>query len=142
MAEKLLYQIRINLNEPFADIARRDTADPALKPLADVLAKHNAAIKSLFDAFSEYVAEAEKQGVEKFPLYKWTKATVENPAKKAKHVKAFPIYINGDEVYPKELADALEADLKPLVGGEIVSAISEHDTNPANNPQPPEELRS
>ena len=141
MDEKLLYQIRIYLDPAHADLARRDPDNAALKPLADVLARHNAAMKSLYDAFSEYVAEAEKQGVEKFPLYKWTKAAVEDPAKKAKYTKVFPLYVNGDEVYAKELADALEADLKPLVGGGIVSEIAIQDSNPANNPQPPAQFR-
>ena len=84
MDDQLQYQIRIFLNDHLAEIARHNPGDPALKPLADVLAKHNTAMKSVFDAFSDYVAEAEKRGVDKFPLYKWTKATIEEPAKKAK----------------------------------------------------------
>ncbi len=141
MDDQLQYQIRIYLNDPFAETARRDAGNPALKPLGDVLAKHNTAMKSVFDAFSDYVAEAEKHGVDKFPLYKWTRATIEDPAKKAKHTKVFTLYVNGDEVYAKDLADALEADLQPLVGGEIVSRLTKHDTNPANNPQMPERFR-
>ena len=141
MDDQLQYQIRIYLNGPFAETARRDVGDPALKPLTDVLAKHNTAMKSVFDAFSDYVAEAEQHGVDKFPLYKWTKATIEDPAKKAKHTKVFTLYVNDDEVYAKELADALDADLQPLVGGEIVSRLTKHDTNSANNPQMPDRFR-
>ena len=141
MDEKLLYQIRIYLNDDYADLARRDPNNAALKPLADVLHKHNAAMTSVFDAFSGYVSEAEKHGVEKFPLYKWTKAAVDDPAKKAKHTKIFTLYVKGDEVYAKELADALEADLQPLTGGEIVTSLTKHDTNPANNQQVPEQFR-
>jgi len=141
MDNQLQYQIRIYLNDHFAEIARRNPGDPALKPLADVLARHCTAMKSVFDAFSNYVAEAEKHGVEKFPLYKWTKAAIEDPAKKAKHTKVFTLYVNGEEVYAKDLADAIEADLQPLVGGEIVRRLTKHDTNPANNPQMPERFR-
>jgi hypothetical protein len=141
MDDKLLHQIRIVLNDDTADLARRDPENPALKPLADVLAKHGAGIKSVFDAFSDYVAEAEREGVEKFPLYKWTKATIDDPAKKAKHTKVFTLYARGEEVYPKEIADALEADLQPLVGGAIVARLSKHDTDPANNPQMPKRFR-
>ena len=39
-------------------------------------------------------------------------------------------------------ADALEAELAPLVGGPAVTALAKHDTNPANNPQPPKRYRS
>ncbi len=141
MDDHLQYQIRIYLNDAFADIARRSPGDPSLKPLADILHRDRTTMKSVFDAFSDYVAEAEKHGADKFPLYKWTKATIEDPAKKAKHTKIFTLYVNGDEVYAKDLADALEADLQPLVGGAIVSRLTKHDTNPANNPQMPERFR-
>ncbi len=141
MDRKLQYQIRINLSDAFAETARRNPDDPALRRLTGILKRHRAAMKSVFDAFSDYVAEAEKHGVDKFPLYKWTKATIEDPAKKAKHTKIFTLYVNGDEVYAKNLADALEADLQPLIGGEIISRLTKHDTNPANNPQMPERFR-
>jgi len=41
------------------------------------------------------------------------------------------------EVYPKCEADTLEADLKSMAGGEMITQIFKYDTNPANNPQPP-----
>ncbi len=41
----------------------------------------------------------------------------------------------------KEKADPLEADLKPLVGAGLVTRLAKHDTNPANNPQPPARYR-
>ena len=93
------------------------------------------------DAFAGYVAEAEKQGVEGYPLYAWTKATIEDSVKKAKHLKSFALYVNGREVYSKEEADSLEADLQALVGGKLIERLSKHDTNPAHNPQPPERYR-
>ena len=141
MSNQWQYQIRIYLSDQFADVARRDPSDPALKPLTDILAKHRAALKCQFDAFADYVAEAEKHGTENYPLYKWTQATIENPAKKEKYTKSFTVYAGGKEVYAKEIADALERDLQPLVGGALVTRMSKHDTNPANNPQPPARYR-
>lgn len=141
MDGKLQHQIRINLSDAFAETARRNPGDPSLQPLTDILKRHRAAMKSVFDAFSDYVAQAERDGADLFPLYKWTKATIEDPAKKAKHTKAFTLYVDGEEVYDKKIADALEADLHPLVGGEIVTRLSRHDTDPANNPQMPERFR-
>ena len=70
MDEQVQYQIRFYLNDAFAETARRNPNDPALKPLAGVLARHNTTMKSVFDVFSDYVADAEKHGVDKFPLYK------------------------------------------------------------------------
>jgi hypothetical protein len=141
MSDEWQYQIRINLNEGTAEVARRDPANHALKPVTDILTKHNAALKCQFDAFADYVAEAEKQGTEKFPLYKWTKATIENPAKKEKYVKTFTLRVGGEEVYAKEIADALESELQPLVGGGLVTQMAKFNTNPANNPQPPARFR-
>jgi hypothetical protein len=98
-------------------------------------------MKCQFDAFADYVAEAEKHGAQDYPLYEWTKVTIENPAKKEKYIKSFTLYVDGDEVYAKEKADALESDLKPLVGGELITRLSKFDTNPANSPQPPPSSR-
>ena len=50
--------------------------------------------------------------------------------------------MDGAEVYPAAAADALEADLQGLVGGGLVTRLSRHDTNPANNLAVPAEYRS
>jgi len=142
MSETWNYQLRLTFDDAVAATARRDPADPALKPLADVLRRHDAVLKCQYDAFADYVAEAERHGAGDYPLYAWTKATIEDPAKKAKYLKAFTLHVGGDEVYAKAKADALEADLAPLVGGGIVQRMTRHDTNPANNPQPPERYRT
>jgi len=141
MSEPWQYQVRIDLADGPAEVARRDPADPMLAPLPEILTRHRAIMKSQHDAFAGYVAEAERHGVEKYPLYKWTKATIENPAKKEKYQKSFTLYVDGDEVYAKDKADALEAELQPLVGGGLITRLAKHDTNPANNPQPPKRYR-
>jgi hypothetical protein len=105
--------------------------------LAAILAKHRATMKCQFDAFAEYVAEAEKHDLKDYPLYEWTKATIEDPAKKAKHMKSFAIYVDGQEVYAKEIANVLETDLQPMAGSGLITRLSKHSTNPAENPQPP-----
>lgn len=140
MGEEWQYQVRIYLSDRYAELARSDPGHPALEPLRAVLARHGATMKCQFDAFADYVAEAEARGPANYPLYEWTKATIEDPAKKAKYTKSFTIYASG-EVYARPIADALEADLRPLVGGDIVTRLTTHDTNPANNPQPPERFR-
>ena len=136
------YQLRINLSDQAAEAARAGEDHPDLEPLAAILARHNAVLKCQYDAFAGYCAEAERQGVDRYPLYAWTKATIEDPVKKARYVKSFTLHVDGDEVYGKDQADALEADLAPLVGGPAVTAMAKHDTNPANNPQPPKRYRS
>jgi hypothetical protein len=141
MSTQWEYQLRIDLGDELAEVARRDLRSPAIRPLADILTKHHATMKCQFDAFADYVAEAEKRGTENYPLYAWTKATIEDPEKKAKYVKNFTLYVGGNEIYAKPLADALESDLQPLVGGKLITRLSKYDTNPANNPQAPAQYR-
>lgn len=141
MSSEWKYQIRIDIDPKYAETARKDPQAAALKPLPEILAKHRASMKCQFDAFADYVADAEKHGALNDPLYKWTKATIENPAKKEKYLKSFTIYAEGKEVYEKEKADALEKDLQPLAGGNLILRLHKHDTNPQNNPQPPARFR-
>jgi hypothetical protein len=141
MSEPWEYQIRFRLSEEGAEAARSDPPGDVYRPIADILAKHHASAISTYDAFVNYVKEAEKNGVEAYPLYRWTKATIEDPEKKKKHSVSFAIYVRGAEVYDRASADALEADLKPLAETGLLLALSKHDTNPANNPQAPAHLR-
>src|SRR5262249_57564205 len=62
MSKQWEYQLRIDLGDDFAEAAGRDPNDPAIKPLADILTRHHATMKCQFDAFADYVAEAEKRG--------------------------------------------------------------------------------
>jgi hypothetical protein len=56
-------------------------------------------------------------------------------------LKSFTLYVDDREIYAKEVADALEAALQPLVTSGVIKRISKYDTNPANNPQPPQRRR-
>lgn len=137
MTEAWLYQVRIDLPEDAAQLARRDPGATALPALAAILARHGASLTSQYDAFAGYVAAAERDGIDHYPLYAWTKKTIEDPAKKAKYLKVFTLYVADQEVYAQAQADALIADLQPLVDAGQISRIARYDTNPANNPQPP-----
>ena len=137
MSDDLKFQLRLTLRDEFAEVARNDPADASISALADILSRHDAVLKCQFDAFADYVTAAEANGIDNFPLYEWTKKTIEDPAKKTKYTKSFALYVGGKEVYEKDEADALEADLKSLVGGPIVAQMFRYDTDPAHNPQPP-----
>ncbi len=136
------HQLRIYLAEEVAGLARTEFGGSALEPLAKVLSAHRATLVSQLDAFESYLAEAEKNGPDAYPLYKWTKETVEHPAKRRKHMLAFALRVGGQEVYSKETADTLERALQPFVDGVLVTRVSRHDTNPANNLPIPAEYRS
>jgi hypothetical protein len=137
MSAQWKYQMRIYLDGDLAEAARFDPGSQKLKWLSSVLAKHRAKLRCQFDLFAEYVAEAERVGTEDYHLYEWTKATIEDPIKRAKYVESFSLYVDDQEVYAKEIADALESDLMPLVENGQIKKLSKYDSNPANNPQPP-----
>ena len=137
MSEDWQYQLRIDVDPDHAETLRSQSDDPALGPLAAILSRHDAKAVCQYDAFAGYCAEAEREGIAEYPLYHWTKATIEDPVKKAKYLKSFTLYVGDDQIYPKAQADALEADLQPMVGGEVIARLHKYDTNPANNPQPP-----
>ena len=141
MGDEWQYQLRLYLDDTLSAAARENADVPALAALSAVLRKHQAALKCQYDAFEAYVSDAERQGPEDYPLYAWTKATIEDPEKKAKYLKSFTLYVDGAEVYSKAKAEALEADLQPLVDGKAILRLSKHDTNPSNNPQIPERYR-
>ena len=142
MSSEWQYQVRFDVSDPAtAGSIRQKLRAPTLEHLFEILAKHHAAPKCQFDAFAEYVAAAEEHGVENYSLYHWTKETIENPAKKERYLKSFTLYVDDQEVYSREIADALEADLQPIASSGLIARISKYDTNPANNPQPPERSR-
>src|ERR1700736_3020772 len=88
------YQVRFDVNDSaMAESVRRKLRDMPLAPLFAILAEHRAALKCQFDAFAEYVAAAEENGIENYPLYQWTKATIEDPAKKEKYIKSFTLHV-------------------------------------------------
>ena len=128
--EEWLYQVRFTLLH----------ADYMPAELITVLEVYNAVPMSQYDAFANYCREAESAEMENdnwqddYPLYHWTSATINDPEKKEKYSKIYSIYVNGDEVYDKEIADELEYELKQF---DELASVDKYDTNPANNPQPP-----
>ena len=135
------YQLRVDLVDDAAAAAQAGADHPGLRSLRRILAAHDAELICQYDAFAGYCAEAEARGVEHYPLYAWTKAAIDDPAKKAKYLKSFSIHVGGAEVYARESADALEAALTPLVGAGVVKRLAKHDADPANNPQIPAKYR-
>ncbi|MFM0294136.1 MULTISPECIES: hypothetical protein [Paraburkholderia] len=137
MEPTLQYQLRLTVSPELADALRADPASASHSALRDVLLRHDATLECQFDAFADYVREAQQQGTENYPLYQWTLETIENPEKQARYLRSFTVYVNGGEVYGKDVTDIMENELLGLVSEDGVQRVSRFDTNPANNPQPP-----
>jgi hypothetical protein len=137
MADAWQFQIRIAVSAGLAARLRGDPAGTSHEALGEVLRANGASLVCQFDAFADYVSEAERLDPENHPLYEWTRATIENPGKKAKYLQSFTVRVAGEEVYDREVADSLEAGLTALVGDGTIERVVRFDTNPANNPQAP-----
>ena len=137
MENEWKYQVRFTASDALAALLREQAVSLAHARLAALLSEHQATIQCQYDAFAGYVAEAQSHGTEHYALYDWTLATIENPDKKRKYLRAFTVYVNGAEIYDKAIADALDAGLSALTEDGAISDVKCFDSNPAHNPQPP-----
>ena len=135
-----LYQIRIKVSKKLSEDLRSVNDLGLSKDILKIATDNNSRLVCTFDAFAEYCEEAEREGIEKYELYHWTKSTIDNPEKKTKHLKSFAFYEGNKQVYSKELASSIEQSLKNLDGGDDIVEINLIDSNPANNPQPPKRV--
>ena len=132
-----LYQVRVYFSLNFVNLYNSNKSSDLKTKLLQILQKNDADLLSQYDGFMGYVLEAEKNGIDNYPLYQWTKDSLENSGKTEKYRTSYTIYVNNEEVYSKEEADNLEKDLKLIIDKVSILRISKHDTNPAKNPQPP-----
>ena len=132
-----LYQIRIKVSDELSEDLRGMHELELSQAINSIANENGSRVVCTFDAFAEYCEEAEKNGIEHYELYHWTKSTIENPEKKSKHLKSFAFYEGDNQVYNKELAVSIQQSLKRLDSGNDILEINLIDSNPANNPQPP-----
>ena len=137
MSENWLYQLRIRLRKEIAEAVRFGYENEIAEKIVNLAKKHKTSLVCTLDAFSGYVKEAEKNGIENYPLYIWTKKTIENKEKVKKHSLAFAFYYKEEQVYPKKIAEKLHNDLLVLYKTGVIEELRLIDTNPNNNPQPP-----
>ena len=137
MSEDWLYQIRIRVNDEMSSNLRKNKPSGLARQIKSLARKHGTTIVCTYDAFVDYCREAESNSVEDYPLYAWTKQTIENPEKKQKHLKSFAFYRNNDQVYERALAETIYSELLPLADNGAIDEVKLIDSNPANNPQPP-----
>ena len=134
-----LYQIRIKVSDKLSEDLRGMHELELSQAISRIANENGSRVVCTFDAFAEYCEEAEKNGIEHYELYHWTKSTIENPEKKSKHLKSFAFYEGDNQVYNKELAVSIKQNLENLDSGNDIIEINLIDSNPANNPQPPKQ---
>jgi len=62
VSDDLKFQLRLTLSDEFAQAARNNPGDASISALADILSRHDAVMKCQFDAFADYVSEADHSG--------------------------------------------------------------------------------
>ena len=132
-----LYQVRIRVSDNLSESLRSGNHTDLAQKLDKISNDHGMSLVCTYDAFKGYCDEAEENGIHEYALYEWTKSTIENPEKKAKHLKSFAFYRGFEQIYEKELALSLEENLEKLGISDELLEIKVIDSNPANNPQPP-----
>ncbi len=135
-----LYQIRIKVSEKISKDLRTVNESELAEEINRIAFDNGSRLVCTFDAFAEYCEEAEREGIEQYELYHWTKSTIDNPEKKEKHLKSFAFYQGDNQVYSKALAYSIQQRLKDLDYGNDIVEINMIDSNPANNPQPPKRV--
>jgi hypothetical protein len=128
------YQVRIFLKKEFAEAVTRDAPPAEVKPLLDILARHDASIDhNQFDEFSKFVTWAEAN-LEKTPfadedkkqqmrnLLTLTKGSLANEEKASYFKREFTLSIKGKSQFDGAEADALIEDLKTLGDGPIITS--------------------
>ena len=134
--KKLLYQIRLDLEESLAADIRKKKVIEILPTLDFVLKENSAILVCQFDAFNNFLKECEDDGNTNNPLYRWTQDTVQNENKKKKYLKSFTVYIEQSQLYEKVKADKIESEIK-LFNIKKILKINKYNSDPKNNPQPP-----
>ena len=132
-----LYQIRIKTSAVLSADLRGARAMALSQAVLKIAKQNGMQLVCTYDAFREYCEEAERNDIAQYHLYDWTKATIENPEKKAKHLKSFAFYLGNEQVYSKAHAGVVEKSLQNLGEALHLIEINVIDSNPANNPQPP-----
>ena len=136
MISQLLYQVRLDVIEEIASEVRKKNYKKLNEKIISILDEVKADLVCQYDAFKNFVLECEKENEVNNALYKWTKDTIENNLKKQKYLKSFTVYVEGEQLYEKKIADFLEYELKKLNEKKIIK-INKYNSDPKNNPQPP-----
>ena len=134
-----LCQLRIKTDVGLSADLRAASDSETANELRATLAHFDAELACVYDEFCGYCAEAEKNGIENYPLYHWTKSVIDDPKKQEKHSRSFTIYMSGAAVYSEEGAQDLMAALEAVAKGKNIH-VQMVDTDPRKNPQPPAEF--
>jgi len=133
MTNKRPYQVRIFLKQEFADAVSGHTTPKEMKPLMDILKRHNASLDhNQFEEFSKFVTwaeanldktkfDSEDQKQQMKGLLALTKNSLANEEKRSYFAREFTLSVGKKSLFTGAEADALIADLKTLGDDAIIT---------------------
>ncbi len=134
MSEERPYQVRIFLKKEFAEAVSRHETPKEIKPLMDILERHNASLDhNQLEEFSKFVAWAD-ENLDKTPfpdpdkkeqmqkLLTLTKNSLANEEKRSYFAREFTLSVGNKSVFKGSEADALIADLEKLGDGPVITS--------------------
>ena len=136
-----LYQVRLKLSMELSNVLRTNQVSTRADQIRTIASNYDMNIVCTFDAFQEYCNEAEQNGIDSYPLYEWTKAVINDLGKQQKHLKSFAFYKGLDQIYEKKIAVKIYQEIDAIRDDLDILEVKLIDSNPANNPQPPETQR-
>ena len=124
-----------------SNVLRTNQVSTRADQIRTIASNYDMNIVCTFDAFQEYCNEAEQNGIDSYPLYEWTKAVINDLGKQQKHLKSFAFYKGLDQIYEKKIAVKIYQEIDAIRDDLDILEVKLIDSNPANNPQPPETQR-
>ena len=128
------FQLRIDASAELAAALREGRA-PEYEALYDVLRRHDATLKCQFDAFMDYVDEAEAHRAGRVSAISMDEGDGREPGKESEVSARIYGLCRRGRSHGAEVADALQLALTSLGGAVGIEGVVRFDTNPANNPR-------
>ena len=135
MSQEWDYQIRLDLSDEGAELARTDRSNAAIRPLFEILASTTPPC-TINSTLSPIMSPRRRETASSnYPLYKWTKATIENPEKKAKYIALLLALCRRRGSLSQGRGGRARGRAGAAGRRRLVTKLAKYDSNPANNPQ-------
>lgn len=141
MSNEFKARVVIKLSEAFAQAVNDNglhyTADPKLDALKETLAVIKGDLHNQLRDFEYYVQSSEAHGINDTPMVNWTRDATQHPYAQGKYSRLFALAVGGHKVFEMAQAEALAAQLKPLIGQGVIEGVRVDSMDPAKNPPVP-----
>jgi hypothetical protein len=97
MSDDLKFQLRLTLTDQCAERAKARATGPLPYPIDGHPEAAPSGVEMPVRCFRGLRPRSRSERCTNYPLYQWTKETIEDPAKEAKYAKSFTLCVDGSE---------------------------------------------